>query len=674
MKWVLGGLIYVGLHLTGGWLLERQPVARAVFGSTAMLLPALALVGVVVRRRHQWFGCQRLFWVSVAVGAGLWAVGHAGWSADALTFGRAHPWLAWHTLVSLAGGGALVAAVIAAPHRGPRESAAPTLAMDIAALGILLLFLLSVLVLAPSLVPALQDQAQRALVVAGQVLRGVLLVSLAWLALRAETSEWRSVYARLAGAVALGGLIRAATGLWAARDAATLGTAADLTWIVPYLGVTWVAATAPASSEAARSEPDITLRLPHLTFASLTVVLVVGYVTHVALPLGAPADGFRDILTVVSVLALGAVLAARFSVQRAQLREAGSRVRLLAAATQQTGDMILIVRKDGAIDEVNEACCRMLGYAREELVGRTMESLLGPGAHQLLEAMRAGLRKDRTWRGTFERYRKDGSAFPVACSVVGLVDRFGRLTHYVGVERDITEDLRVRDRLIQTERLSAIGELAAGVAHEINNPLQTILGRAELMLGDSDLTAARRDDVEAVRHEATRVALIVRNLLSFVRRSSAERTMVDVCEVVRSLISLRAYPARQENLVIDVHVPDEPLIVEATRDGLQQILTNLLLNAEHAAKAFPGQGTITVRAWGNAGGAHVEVADDGPGISPEIRERIFEPFFTTRPTGEGTGLGLSTARGIAGALGGRLELVPSPRGACFRLSFPTPES
>jgi len=300
-----------------------------------------------------------------------------------------------------------------------------------------------------------------------------------------------------------------------------------------------------------------------------------------------------------------------------------------------------------------------------------MDSLLGPDSTHLQESIRVGLRQDGAWRGTFERQRRDGTTFPVACAIVKLVDRFGRRTHFVGVERDVTEDLRVRDRLIQTERLSAIGELAAGVAHEINNPLQTILGRSELLLGDPALTTARRVDVEAVRQEAARVAQMVRNLLSFVRRSSGERAPVDLCEIVRSLTSLRAYPARQENLVIETSLPDEPLVVLASRDGIQQVLTNLLLNAEHAARDFPGQGTVSVRAWGDADGVHVEVADDGPGVSAEIRDRIFEPFFTTKPFGEGTGLGLSTAMGISRTHGARLELVPSVRGACFRLTFPT---
>jgi len=670
--WSWGGLIYVALHSLAGWLLAGQPVARAWFGSIAILVPPALLAGVIVSRRREWLGCQWLFWATIAVGTLLWTIGHIGWTIDVLVFERAFPWPAWHTLFSLSGGAALVVAILAAPHRGSRESAAPTLAIDIAGSAILLLYLLACFVLLPSLMPDLQDVARRTLAVATQALRFVLLAGLVWFAIRAGSREWQVAYARLAGAVALGFIARVVTGLAIERDAYRLGTPYDLAWIVPYLGFSWVAATVPASIEAARSEPETTVRLPHLTFASVTIVLLVGYGAHVAFPLGAPADGFRDLLTAVTVLALGAVLAARFGVQHAQLREAGARVRLLAAAMQQTGDMILIVRKDGLIEEVNDACCRMLGYARAELIGRRMDSLLGPDSARLQESIRAGLRKDGAWRGTFERQRQDGQTFPVACAIVTLGDRLGRVTHYVGVERDVTEDLRVRDRLIQTERLSAIGELAAGVAHEINNPLQTILGRSELLLADPDLKIARRGDVEAVRQEATRVAQIVRNLLSFVRRSSGDRAPVDLCEVVRSLTSLRAYPARQENLVIETSLPDEPLVAQASRDGIQQILINLLLNAEHAARDFPGQGTVSVRAWGDAEGVHVEVADDGPGVSPEIRERIFEPFFTTKPFEEGTGLGLSTAMGIAHSNGGRIELVPSPRGACFRLTLPKP--
>ena len=150
------------------------------------------------------------------------------------------------------------------------------------------------------------------------------------------------------------------------------------------------------------------------------------------------------------------------------------------------------------------------------------------------------------WRGTLKGRRKDGSTFPAACTITALRDQTGRITHFVGVERDMTEDLALRDQLVHSERLSAIGELIAGVAHEINNPLQTIIGCTELMLDEPDGT--NRDDLELVRKEAMRAGQIVRNLLAFARRGVSDRAPIDLNDLVRATAELRNYHLQQINI------------------------------------------------------------------------------------------------------------------------------
>jgi two-component system NtrC family sensor kinase len=252
---------------------------------------------------------------------------------------------------------------------------------------------------------------------------------------------------------------------------------------------------------------------------------------------------------------------------------------------------------------------------------------------------------------------------------VGLRDGSGAITHFVGVERDISEELRLRDQLVHSERLSAIGELVAGVAHEINNPLQAIVGCVELML-DERYQAIDRSDLELVRKEAARAGQIVRNLLSFVRRGSGDRAPADLNEIVRTMVDLREYHLRQTNISIIVRSASRSLPVVVNRDEIQQVVMNLLLNAEQAIASHAETGAITVETGFGERSHYLEVRDTGPGIRPELRGRIFEPFFTTKEVGQGTGLGLSISHGIASAHGGSLELHESDMGARFRLTLP----
>jgi two-component system NtrC family sensor kinase len=221
---------------------------------------------------------------------------------------------------------------------------------------------------------------------------------------------------------------------------------------------------------------------------------------------------------------------------------------------------------------------------------------------------------------------------------------------------------------VHSERLSAVGELVAGVAHEINNPLQTIVGCVELLIEDRKATGQQLQDLQLVRQEAARAGQIVRNLLSFVRRSSPERSVADLNHIARATATLREQHLRDRNirLLLELHPGVLPILV--SREEIQQIVLNLVLNAEHAIGDKPG--TIAIRT--NTGGrAHrLEVTDDGPGIPAELRGRVFEPFFTTKDVGQGTGLGLSIALGIATAHGGSLECVETRPGATFILTLP----
>jgi two-component system NtrC family sensor kinase len=283
--------------------------------------------------------------------------------------------------------------------------------------------------------------------------------------------------------------------------------------------------------------------------------------------------------------------------------------------------------------------------------------------------LQALVRSGRSWRGTMMRTRKDGTSFPVSAFLAPVVGDQPGKTYLVSIERDISEERRLRAQMIHGERLSAVGQLVAGIAHELNNPLQSVIGMTQLLLGP-ECEEQERQDLESIRANGERAAMIVRNLLAFARRSALERSVADLSEITRSALALRVYELRNASITVHEDYAVELPLIEVNREEIQQIVLNLILNAEHALKTAGRAGTISVTTGQQAEQIFLEVSDDGPGVPPSLTGRIFEPFFTTKTVGQGTGLGLSTSLGIAQAHGGSLSLEPSARGARFRLVLP----
>src|SRR4030095_4171520 len=250
-----------------------------------------------------------------------------------------------------------------------------------------------------------------------------------------------------------------------------------------------------------------------------------------------------------------------------------------------------------------------------------------------------------------------------------IVDDAGRVTHFVSVIRDVTEELRLREQLVRGERLSALGEFVSGVAHEINDPLQSVIGTLELLLGQTH-HADVRVDLERTRFEAGRAGRIVRNLLTFVRHSSKERLLMDLNEIVKSTIGVRAHEFEMSGITLrEDYAPLLPLVL-ANQDEIQQLILHLVINAEQALAGVPPPRVLSIRTALLGTDAVLEVADTGPGLPPADARRVFEPFFTTKTADGGAGLGLSLSLGIANAHRGTLDLVPTEAGCCLRLTLP----
>jgi two-component system NtrC family sensor kinase len=656
------GLAFILAYGLVGWALQGRPLALSIFGNASLIAAAALVPVVVLRRRREWAGSQRLFWDVVGIAMTLWIIGHVGWVYD-------QSWLRWHTLFSICAGIGPLIALLARPHRGARAGFVAPTVMTIAAYWLLAVFLYSYFVLVPSLLPEARAAAQARLLYFVQYNRLLLLAGLAAAVWFARGTDWRSTYLKMAVGVGIGFVLRIGANQAIARGDYLVGSIHDLAWIVPWLCYAWAAMDAPASPARAPDSDDHheALSVSLLVVPALLIPLI-GYSVLNLESAGDTVDSIRLFLTsVATVVGLG-IVTLRLAGQGSELQRADARLQLLAAATEHTGDLILITRPDGAFEHANAAFLRALGYTRDELATRNFVDLIEPGLDHLQRDIPAEVRAKSIWRGTLKGRRKDGSSFPAACTITALRDTTGRITHFVGVERDMTEDLALRDQLVHSERLSAIGELIAGVAHEINNPLQTIIGCTELMLDEPE--GVNKTDLELVRKEAMRAGQIVRNLLAFARRGVSDRTPLDLNDLVRATAELRDYHLQQINIRLVLKCAPRPLPVAVNREEIRQVILNLLINAEHAITSTAEGGTITVETSGSGAVQTVEVTDSGPGIRPELRGRIFEPFFTTREVGEGTGLGLSISLGITSSHGGALTLVDSPSGARFRLTLP----
>jgi len=256
------------------------------------------------------------------------------------------------------------------------------------------------------------------------------------------------------------------------------------------------------------------------------------------------------------------------------------------------------------------------------------------------------------------------------------------------VIRDVTERKKLQDQardmyqqLVQAEKLASLGQTMSGVAHELNNPLATILACAERLAG-RPLDAATTRDLDAIHNAADRAARIVRNLQTFARKRHTTRTTVELNQVVRETLALRAYEQRAANVVIVQALAAGLPPIFADPHQIQQILLNLIINAEQAMLSAHGRGALILRTWHEPerDAVILEVNDDGPGMPEEVQAKVFDPFFTTKAVGKGTGLGLTVAYAIAQEHGGRLSVRSSQvghaepghpvRGASFFLELP----
>jgi two-component system NtrC family sensor kinase len=347
---------------------------------------------------------------------------------------------------------------------------------------------------------------------------------------------------------------------------------------------------------------------------------------------------------------------------------------------ESLNDSIVVVDAETmSVAFCNQRAARLYGFdSTDAFIGSNALELVHPDDRQ--EVVRAFLQdvyeKERRQRYELRAVRRDGAEVYVSALATRI--EFGDRTAVFLSVRDLTElrkaeeeKARMEQQLQLSGRLAAVGQLSAGVAHELNNPLAAVRAYAQFLAAREDLDESVRRDVETIFRETQRACHITTNLLSFARKHEPDRTSICINEVVKESLELHAYRLRVNNVEVVTDLdPDIPCTM-ADFYQMQQVFVNLIVNAEQAMTGANGGGTLKIKTEQRGGKVCATFSDNGPGIPEESLTRVFDPFFTTKDVGQGTGLGLSICYGILEAHGGRLYATSNPgQGATFIVELP----
>ncbi len=331
-------------------------------------------------------------------------------------------------------------------------------------------------------------------------------------------------------------------------------------------------------------------------------------------------------------------------------------------------DLVSIHNRDFKIVRLNKAFASTFKMKPQETIDKTCYELMH------------GLKKpwpDCPHRQVLETRKPSRKEFfnshleihmEVVCSPI--FNERGEVTATVHIMRDITERKKMEEQLMVTDRLASIGELTSGIAHELKNPLTSVIGFSDLLL-NQDLSDDVKEDLKVINREAQRTAGVVRSLLTFARKHETEKKPVHIHNIIQNVLGLRAYEQKVNNIQVNTQFASD--LPEIVADGfrLQQVFINIIINAEHFMSEAHGRGTLTITTERGGDIIRASFADDGPGIAKENLGHLFDPFFTSKEVGKGTGLGLSICHGIITEHGGKIYAKSKlGKGATFVVELP----
>ncbi len=331
-------------------------------------------------------------------------------------------------------------------------------------------------------------------------------------------------------------------------------------------------------------------------------------------------------------------------------------------------DFVSICDKDFRLTRVNKAFADLVKKKPAELIGKHCYELFHGTNEPIPNCPHE--KTIKTKKPVMAEYFEPHLGIHLEVVTSPIFDEKGKVTASVHVARDITERKKMEEQLIVTDRLASIGELASGIAHELNNPLTSVIGFSDLLL-DKGVPDDIKEDLSIINKEAKRTAGVVKGLLTFAREHPEEKQPVDINKVVQEVLELRAYEQKVNNIQVNTNFAAD--LPEITADGFQlhQVFTNIVINAEHFMIEAHKRGNLTITTERIGDVIRASFADDGPGIAKENLGHLFDPFFTTKEVGKGTGLGLSICHGIITAHGGKIYAKSKPgKGATFVVELP----
>ena len=348
----------------------------------------------------------------------------------------------------------------------------------------------------------------------------------------------------------------------------------------------------------------------------------------------------------------GHIIIARDITKRKELDEA---LKCAAEEWSRTfdsiNDAVCINSKDFQLLRVNKAFADMYHVEPSQVIGKRCYEVTGESKEPVEGCPhQETLRTEKPAKSEFFIHEK-GTYVEISTSPI--FNEKGEVVGSVHITRDITEQKQQNERLMSTDRLASLGELAAGTAHEINNPLTTVIGLSQLLM-EREVPNDIREDLKLINNEAQRSANVARNLLAFGGKHAPVKQLDQINSIIEDVLELRAYEHKAKNIDVERHhAPDLPKIM-ADYFQMQQVFMNIIINAEYFMTEAHGRGTLTITTKKHNGTVRISIADDGPGIPQENLNRIFDPFFTTKEAGKGTGLGLSICHSIVTEHGGQI--------------------
>ena len=352
-----------------------------------------------------------------------------------------------------------------------------------------------------------------------------------------------------------------------------------------------------------------------------------------------------------------------------ELRENEETLRL---TFDSVADGITVSDLDGNIEQVNEAMVRLHGYNnKEELIRQSTFDLIAEEDHiRAMENMKRTLEVGYAGHTEYTLLTKDGRKFLAELNTTVLKDVSDNPTGFITIIRDVTKHKEMEQQLILTDRLASVGELASGIAHELNNPLTGVIGFSQLLL-DKDVPNDIKSDLQVIYSEAQRAAQVVKGLLTFAGKHTPVKQPVNINTIIERVLKLRAYEQRVNNIQVNTHLaPDLPEVM-GDHFQLQQVCLNIIINAEYFMVETHGEGTLTITTKKTGDIIKASFNDDGPGINQENLSHLFDPFFTTKEVGKGTGLGLSICHGLITEHDGRIYVESElGKGANFIVELP----